>query len=132
MVDPKAHCSLLTQLRTAKIGFNAFLYERQVPTVHSPRCACDLGAMDVRHILLTCPRWTEIREQELTTLNTTDLRKILGTTQGATAAIRFILRTKLLEQFKATPYNSYATEHRSPSVESSDTESLTSQDTERL
>jgi hypothetical protein len=88
--------------------------------------------MDVRHILPTCPMWTDIREQELATLNTTDLRKILGTAQGATAAIRFILRTKLLEQFKATPYDSYATRQRSPSVEPRDTELPISQDSERL
>jgi hypothetical protein len=88
--------------------------------------------MTVRHVLLTCPIWTDIRRQELMTLNTTDIRKILGTVQGATAAIPFTLHTKLLEQFKATPYDSHTTRQRSPSIEHSDTDLSISQDSERL
>jgi len=39
----KAHSALLTQLRTGKIGFSNFLYERRVPGVWSRRCACEEG-----------------------------------------------------------------------------------------
>ena len=51
--------SLLVQLRTGKIGFNAFLHARKVPMVLSPRCPCGTGAgaMTVRHVLLACPTW---------------------------------------------------------------------------
>jgi len=41
----KAHTSILIQLRTGKIGFNAFLHRGRVPTVRSPRYPCDSGAM---------------------------------------------------------------------------------------
>ena len=42
-----------------------------------------------------------MRERRLGEL-TRDLREVLGTEYGATAAIRLTLRTGLLEQFKAT------------------------------
>jgi hypothetical protein len=48
----KAESALLTQLRTGKIGFNAFLHERKVPGYESPRRACGPSRMTVRHVLL--------------------------------------------------------------------------------
>jgi hypothetical protein len=98
----KPHSALLTQLRTGKIGFREFLYERGVPDIYSKRCDCGREAMSVRHVLLTCPKWRDVRETELREFGE-DLREILGTKEGATAAIRMILKTGLLEQFKATP-----------------------------
>ena len=47
---------ILTQARVGKIEFNDFLFERRVLGVNSKRCACELGAMTVRHILLLYPR----------------------------------------------------------------------------
>jgi hypothetical protein len=57
--------------------------------------------MSVRHILLSCPQWEKEREEELRDMRR-DLKEILGTKHGVTAAIRLILRTGLLKQFKAT------------------------------
>jgi hypothetical protein len=51
---PKEQGAALAQLRTGKIGFNAFLYERRVSTVLSPRCACDFGIITIQYILLVC------------------------------------------------------------------------------
>jgi hypothetical protein len=97
----KAYSALLTQLRTGKIGFNEFLYERRVPGVWNKRCACGHATMSVRHVLLSCPQWGREREEELGKM-ARDLKEALGTRHGATAAIRLIPRTGLLEQFKAT------------------------------
>jgi hypothetical protein len=97
----KAHSALLTQLRTGKIGFNEFLYERRVPGVWNKHCACGHAAMSVRHVLLSCPQWEREREEELGDM-ARDLKEVLRTKHGATAAIRLILKTGLLEQFKAT------------------------------
>ena len=96
----KGQSAILAQLRTGKIGFNAFLYERWVPTVLSPCCACDLGAMTVYHILLTCPTWTTLRSRYLAKLETSDIRKILNSTEGSKAAVQFTLATNLLPQFQ--------------------------------
>jgi len=73
-----------------------------VPRFDTKRCACGhTAAISVRHVLLSCPRWVDKREEELGEL-IRDLREVLGTEYGATAAIRLTLRTGLLEQFKAT------------------------------
>ncbi len=96
----KGQGATLTHLRTGKIGFNAFLYERRVPTVLSPRCACDLGTMTVHHILSVCPIWATLRSRYLAELETSDMRKILNSTEGAKAAVQFTLATNLLPQFQ--------------------------------
>jgi hypothetical protein len=54
--------------------------------------------MTVQHILLVCPNWRDIR-QEIGLIRQ-DLRWTLMTPQGATLAIRFTLKTGLLEQFQ--------------------------------
>jgi hypothetical protein len=57
--------------------------------------------MSVRHVLLSCPRWVDERKEKLGEI-ARDLKEVLGTEYGATAAIRLTLKTGLLEQFKAT------------------------------
>jgi hypothetical protein len=95
----KEYSALLIQLRTSVIGFNAFLFRRRVPSVLSPRCPCDTGTMTVHYILLSCPTWSTLRMRILGELRTTDMRVLLNTYEGATAAIEFVLRTNLLAQF---------------------------------
>ena len=59
--------------------------------------------MSVQHVLLSCPQWEREREREEELGDTArDLKEILGTKRGATAAIRFDPKMGLLEQFKAT------------------------------
>jgi hypothetical protein len=92
----KAHSSLLIQLRTDKIGFNSFLYERRVLEVVSNRCDYSTGIMLIRHVLLCCLRWAQKRIMHLIEWGT-NLKRILSSFERATAAIRFILSTNLLK-----------------------------------
>jgi hypothetical protein len=96
----KAESAVLTQLRTGKIGFNSFLYARKVPGIASPDCECNGGPMTVRHVVLECPKWQQEREELGEPLRTNDLRRVLSSKEGCRAAIKLVLRTKLLEQFK--------------------------------
>jgi hypothetical protein len=74
-----------------------------VPEVWSKRCACGHTEMSVGHVLLYCPLWGREREEELGEIERAkDLKEVLGTKHGATAATRLILKTGLLEQFKVT------------------------------
>jgi hypothetical protein len=77
------------------------LYERRVPGIWNERCAYGHAAMSVRYVLLSCPQWEREREKELGDM-ARDLKEVLGTKHRATAVIRLILKTGLLEQFKAT------------------------------
>ena len=98
----KAHCSLLIQLRTGKIGFNQFLTERGVPGFLTGRCECGNRSMTVKHVVLSCPRWEEERRVVFSRAGSTDLREILNNSAGITATIRMILATNLLRQFQIT------------------------------
>jgi hypothetical protein len=93
--------------------------------VWSRRYAYDEGAMTVRHVLLRCPTWRVIREKELVDFRG-DIKRILNTSLGATAAIRLILRTKLLDQFKAIACESHAESRRSAGEERRRSESRSS------
>jgi hypothetical protein len=96
----KPESALLIQLRTGKIGFNSFLYERKVPGIQSPNCECNRGPMTVKHIVLQCPKWRQEREEIGQPLRTNSLKRVLSGKEGCRAAIKLVLRTKLLEQFK--------------------------------
>ena len=67
--------------------------------------------MTVRYILLRYPIWRVIREEELADFQG-DIKRILNTSPGATAAIRLVLRTKLLGQFKTIVCESHAESRR--------------------
>jgi hypothetical protein len=92
----KHESALLTQLRTGKIGFNAFLYEMRVLDVLSPNCDCANEAMIVEHVLLKCPRWNVERAELIAPLCTNNITEILTTKAGGKAAVRLVQRTKLL------------------------------------
>jgi hypothetical protein len=103
----KPESAILTQLRTGKIGFNSFLYERRVPGVWSRRCICEQGAMTVRHVLLVCPEWQDTRQEH--GLVRKDVKWALTTREGTSKAIRFVLQTGLLEQFRLYACESHET-----------------------
>ena len=72
--------SMLPQLRTGKIGLNAYL--SSIQQAETSDCdACDTGErQDPAHILLTCPALRDFREQMWATASrrVTNLRTLLG------------------------------------------------------
>lgn len=56
---PRHITSLITQLRTGKIGLNAFLHQRHVPGYDSALCRCESGPEDIYYMLLDCPIWRD-------------------------------------------------------------------------
>jgi hypothetical protein len=84
------------------VGFNAFLYERKVPTITTPGCGCGHNQMTVEHVLLRCPTSADKREEVLGPLQQGGLKDLLTTREGCYQAARFVLRTDLLEQFRGS------------------------------
>ena len=58
----KHESSLLTQIRTGKVGLRAFLFERKVPEVATPRCPCGDAPETAAHLVLDCRDLTQQRE----------------------------------------------------------------------
>ena len=96
----KSHNALLTQLRIEKINFNLFLKERCVLEMISSSCSCEQNVMTMRHVLLSCSNWRDLRMRLKREINITNISKILSTRERITSTLRMILSTKLLKQFK--------------------------------
>jgi hypothetical protein len=59
----KHESSLLTQIRTGKVGLRAFLFERKVPDIATPRCPCGDAPETTAHLVLDCQDLTQQREE---------------------------------------------------------------------
>ena len=94
----KATSSLVTQIRSEKIGLNAFLASRRVPDKTAP-CPCGWARQTAKHILLFCPDFAEGRDEFLTAAGSHDYSKLIATARGAKAAAKRMQQTGLLPQF---------------------------------
>jgi ribonuclease HI len=113
--------SVLMQIRTANIALNEFLHK--YGHAESKACSCDdYTTQSPRHVLLECPRWTDLRERYLwkgksartrtrtteatetarpedTRRTTTDYRLLITDPTFSLRAADFMIRTGLLPQF---------------------------------
>ena len=94
---------------TEKIGLQQFLFQRHVPGITDAGCDCGRGNQSVRHILLACSKFNDLRrdiwEREDGRRGRMNLREILNTPGQAKKAARFIILTRLLGQYGAVPEN---------------------------
>jgi len=95
----KPMSSLITQIRTEKIGLNAFLADRYVPG-RIPTCDCGSERQTAKHIIMFCPKFATRRPQLFQNAGTRDYKQMLATTRGAKAAAEFVQQTGLLQQFQ--------------------------------
>jgi len=101
--------SILTQMRTGKIGLRSYLYSRHVPEIADDRCGCGRGPQTVAHVLFNCRRhahirkalWTEGDGDGKRRITLTNLKVILSTPTYAIKAAKFLKATGLLGQFRS-------------------------------
>ena len=82
----KAESSLLTQIRTGRIGLNSFHNKRKVPGFDSPLCACGTAEQTVQHVL-DCDFLNTNRNELLRAEGSTNLKVLLRTKKGTRALL---------------------------------------------
>ena len=87
---PRAQSSLLTLLRTEKIGFNDFLARQNVPDVQ-PACECGWARQTPKHVVVHCPLLGP-RTGLWEAAGTRDYNTALSTPCGAAAITGWLLR----------------------------------------
>jgi hypothetical protein len=96
----KAESTIITLLRTERIGLNAFLYKQKVPDIAWPICPCGNGNQTAKHILIHCANLAPTRRQLFADTGTTSFEVMLSDPLKARAAAKWAIRNKILEQFR--------------------------------
>ncbi len=102
----KHQSSLLTQVRTGKIGLNAFLFDCKKPGVATPRCSCGEARETPLHLARECQEFTQQRRDLLGDIAPMALRTgrdfaaITADKEASQWLVKWLLRTGKFPQFR--------------------------------
>ena len=97
---PKHISSMITQLRTGRVGLRAFLFQRKVPNIITPICSCGEAPETTYHVLLNCPQTRLHRDNLPIPLRTSrDTRMALDDKKLAGEVALWFLKLQKLPQF---------------------------------
>jgi hypothetical protein len=84
----KAESTIITLLRTERIGLNAFLYKQKVPDIASPICLCGNGNQTAKYILIYYANLAPTRRQLFADTGITSFEVMLSDPLKARAAAK--------------------------------------------
>jgi hypothetical protein len=97
----KAESSIITQIRTGRIGLAAFLNKARVPGYPSPVCACGRARETAAHVIAHCERFAGCRER-LRDPHTgqLDVKTLVEKPEKVRLLVKWFIQLRLLPQFK--------------------------------
>ena len=95
----KAQSSILTQMRTGKIGLAAFLCKRRVPDYPTPACSCGAPWETAKHVVMEYSHLHQARRSLFVETSTTDYQVMLSRPWPATTLTAWIICHGILPQF---------------------------------
>ena len=88
------------QMRSEHIGLNSYLHRRKVPGVESPKCQCGYPSQNVRHMVMTCPKWARGRGDILRKSKDRSYEAMINSPADVARITQWILNEGWLEQFR--------------------------------
>lgn len=95
----RAQSSIAMQMRSEHIGLNSYLHRRKVPGVESPKCQCGYPSQNVRHMVMTCPKWARGRGDILRKSKDRSYEAMIQSPEDVARITKWILDEGYLEQF---------------------------------
>ena len=96
----KAQSSVLIQMRTGKIGLNAFLFHRKVPGYETPLCTCGQGPQTPEHLFTTCTHPQSHNLMAMSFSSVSEARAGLSSPQTASKMAKGLLQSGWLKEFQ--------------------------------
>ena len=98
----RAQSSLAMQIRSEHMGLNSYLYRRKVPGVYSPSCPCGYQSQNPKHMIMSCPRWSNGRGEIWRQAKDRSYEAMINNPGDIKRITKWILNHGWIEQFQMT------------------------------
>ncbi len=93
---------LAIYIKIERIDLNVYLHLKNVSSMNSSRCDCEWSHQTAKHVFMHCLNWTHLRSRMLRDVDFLNYWIIIAITKDLRAAVRMMMKTKLLKQFRVT------------------------------
>jgi hypothetical protein len=96
----KAESSIITQIRTGRIGLAAFLNKAKVPGFPSPVCPCGSARETAAHVIAHCERFAELRRTLIDSrTRQIDIKGLVSKPEIVPKLAKWFIQLQILPQF---------------------------------